>query len=93
MPFITPNLEAYERKQFSQFGEDGVISRLASDLGIVQGTFFESGIGPADSVSFDQPLVFVALREQGWKGVFLDGAAHVPDQIGIRREFITALNQ
>ena len=94
MPYITPNLQHFERKQFSQFGEDGVIERIALDLGLTTGTFFEFGIGPSDGVSYDQPLEgnFVELRSKGWKGVFLDGSPNLPINVGVRQEFITALN-
>ena len=94
MPYITTDLTRFERKEFSQFGEDGVIEQIADDLGLTTGTFFEFGIGPTDGVSFDKPLEgnFVLLRNKGWAGVFLDGAPHLPSNVGVRREFITALN-
>ncbi len=92
--YITPNLAAFERKEFSQFGEDGVIERLAADLGISRGTFFEFGIGPPWSSTFELSGLegnFVLLRKRGWNGVFLDGESF-PPEAGVHREFVTALN-
>jgi hypothetical protein len=92
MPFITPDLQRFQRKDHSQFGEDGVLERIAMDLGIEQGTFFEFGIGPKFG---DPPQLlegnFVALRAKGWRGVFLDGNDY-PHDCGVRREFVSALN-
>lgn len=90
---VEPNLKAFERKVRSQFGEDGIIEKLASCLGITSGTFFEFGIGPAWNTPPDSGLEgnFVLLRQQGWSGVFLDGNDH-PARLGVSREFITPLN-
>ena len=90
MPYVTPNLKSFERKEFSQFGEDGITEKILADLEIPNGTFFEFGIGPADGVSFDtMPLEgnFVLLRQNGWKGVFLDGAPHLSSKVGVRKEW------
>jgi hypothetical protein len=91
---ITQNLQRFERNDFSQFGEDGVIEKIAADLGIERGTFFEFGIGPPYKSTFEQKGLegnFVLLRKKGWSGVFLDGNTH-PAEADVRREFITALN-
>ena len=92
--YITPNLIDFERKDFSQFGEDGVIERLAADLGISQGSFFEFGIGPPWDSTFEKSGLegnFVLLRKKGWSGVFLDGETYSPEA-RVRREFVSALN-
>ena len=93
MAFIEPNLKLYEKKVHSQFAEDGVIEKIAENLGIDKGTFFEFGIGPAWRKTLDDGLEgnFVLLRERGWNGVFLDGGTY-PPEFEVRREFITALN-
>jgi hypothetical protein len=93
MQYITPDLRSFERKDFSQFNEDGVIEQINADLGIKEGTFFEFGIGPSDGVSFHHELEgnCVALRKRGYRGVFLDGQ-HLPPHCGVRQEFVTALN-
>jgi len=90
---ITPNLAEYERKEFSQFGEDGVIERVAAELGIESGMFFEFEISPWDSVTFADGLEgnFVAFRKKGWRGVFLDGM-RMPPEMGVECEFVTAMN-
>ena len=99
MPYITPDLTRFERKDTSQFGEDGVFERLAADLGIEHGTFFEFGIGPKDSVPTARfEANFLALHKRGWTGVFLDGSDYGGDgkaeaeRLDVRREFITAFN-
>ena len=99
MPYITPELSRFERKETSQFGEDGVLEKLAVDLGIEKGSYFEFGIGPKDSVPSERfEGNFVALHSKGWKGVFLDGNDYSgeckmeADRLGVRREFIDAFN-
>jgi hypothetical protein len=92
--YITKNLADFERQQISQFGEDGVIERLAFDIGIDKGTFFEFGIGPRWQSTFEESGLegnFVLLRKKGWQGIFLDGNEH-PRSAGVSREFITPLN-
>jgi hypothetical protein len=93
MKYISPELNQFERKDYSQFGEDGVIERIASDLEIDKGTFFEFGVRPADGITFTDELEgnFVGLRKKGWSGVFLDGFK-MPLHCGVRHEFVTALN-
>jgi hypothetical protein len=91
---ITKALHEHERKITSQFGEDGVIARIAQDLGIENGSFFEFGIGPEWQHSFEQAGLegnCVRLRSKGWKGVFADGGA-LPIEAGVERAFITAFN-
>lgn len=93
MPYIVPDLSAFERKVRSQLGEDGIIEKISECLGINTGTFFEFGIGPAWNHPIEDGLEgnFVHLREQGWKGIFLDGAQY-PPKYDVRQEFITPLN-
>lgn len=93
MAYIEPNLAAFERKERSQFGEDGVIAKIAECLGITKGTFFEFGIGPAWTRPLEEGMEgnFVRLRQQGWEGVFLDGTAYPPEH-GVRQDFVTPLN-
>lgn len=90
MPYIEPNLGAFEKKVYSQFGEDGVIEQIASCLGFEKGTCFEFGIGKNEFGEMEGN--FWLLREKGWKCVFLDGQQGLDPSFGVRREFITALN-
>ncbi len=92
MAYIDPNMKFFERKVHSQFGEDGVIERLAACLGLARPSFFEFGIGPVDNVSLDKGMEgnFVHLEKQGGVGVFLNGRSW--DGFGVRAEFITPLN-
>jgi hypothetical protein len=93
MPFIEPDLRRFERKVRSQFGEDGVIEKVAECLSIESGTFFEFGIGPAWTRPIEEGLEgnFVLQAERGWHGVFLDGNEY-PPQYGVQKEFVTPLN-
>jgi hypothetical protein len=93
VPFIEPNLRRFEKKIRSQFGEDGVIGKVAECLGIECGTFFEFGVGPAWQRPLEDGLEgnFVLLAERGWRGVFLDGATY-PPEYGVGQEFVTPLN-
>lgn len=93
MHFIEPNLKSFEQKFHSQFGEDGVIQKIASCLGLLSGTFFEFGIGPTVHCQFEAGMEgnFVLLEKLGWKGVFLDGNVY-PAKFNVRQAFITPLN-
>ena len=71
MPYIEPHLKNYEKKTHSQFGEDGIIEKIASCLGIERGTCFEFGIGRNMEGLMEGN--FWLLRERGWTCVFLDG--------------------
>lgn len=91
---ITKNLHEHENKISSQFGEDGVVSRVCRDLGISRGTFFEFGIGPPWQFTFEEKGLegnFVQLRESGWDGIFMDGREY-SQVAGVIQEFVTALN-
>lgn len=89
--YITSDLIPCERKVSSQFGEDGILEQIASDLGIQRGTYFEFGISPGSFEATTLEGNFVEFQKRGWKGVFLDGAGHLA-QYGVRQEFITPLN-
>ena len=93
MHYVTPNLRQFEKKIFSQFGEDGVIEELVRCLKIKNGSFLEFGIGPPWKMGLEAGLEgnLVHSRSVGWEGVFLDGSDY-PHHIGVRREFIHALN-
>lgn len=93
MPYINPDLNRFERRVTSQFGEDGVIEAIAGCLSVTTGTFFEFGIGPPKPAREGQDLegCFLSLRNKGWAGVFLDGSDY-PAHFGVRKEFVTPLN-
>lgn len=91
---ITPKLHLVEQKVTSQFGEDGVLAQIASDLNIDRGTFFEFGIGPPWGSTFEEKGLegnFVHLRNRGWQGVFVDGC-QLPARAGVFQDFITPMN-
>ena len=93
MPYIDPYLRKFEKKIYSQQGEDGVLEKLAEYLGIETGTFFEFGIGPAWQHTIDEGLEgnFVLLRKKGWTGTFIDGESY-PAEVDVKQHVVTALN-
>lgn len=64
------NLNDYERSEYSQNGEDGIIAKLVETLGVTGRTFFE--IGAADGAQNNS----MALIEQGWRGAVVDMSPH-----------------
>jgi hypothetical protein len=87
-------LKNYGSKTHSQNDEDGIIRAIFEDIPPRSRFFVEFGIGPN---WLDKEYVnglegnCVLLREQGWKGILMDGGAH-PDKYRVDREFITPLN-
>ena len=91
---LRPNLKDYGNKVHSQTDEDGIIEAIFEDIPPKSRFFVEFGIGPnwLDK-TYEHGIEgnCVLLREKGWSGLFMDGGSH-PEEYGIKKEFITALN-
>jgi hypothetical protein len=87
-------LKNYGSKTHSQNDEDGIIRAIFEDIPPRSRFFVEFGIGPN---WLDKEYVnglegnCVLLREQGWRGVLMDGGTH-PERFNVNKEFITPLN-
>jgi hypothetical protein len=64
------NLRDYEYKVFSQWGEDGIIQRLISVIGIANKTFIEFGVE-----DFSESNCRYLLMKDNWSGFVIDGSA------------------
>ncbi|HQS95135.1 MAG: hypothetical protein B7X90_01245 [Novosphingobium sp. 17-62-19] len=93
------SLARFNRRMYSQQGEDGVIAEIFSRIGVRDRTFLEFGIGDGreNTTRF--------LLERGWRGFWLEGSPghvdHARDffrpyiesgQLSILQAFITAEN-
>ncbi len=78
-------LATYERKVYSQNGEDGVIEELFKRIGTDSRFAVEFGV--EDGQECNTRL----LKEQGWQVLQMDGQAN-NSSTGIKREIITAEN-
>lgn len=81
------DLERFERRQFAQGGEDGVLAAVFELVGVKHRSFVEFGCG--DGVECNT----AALRRDGWTGLLMDGVAQPgePD-LTIHAEWITPQN-
>jgi len=81
------NLEACERKVFSQNGEDGVIEAIFAEIGTTNRYFVEFGCEEAVECNT------AYLLTQGWQGLLMDyfGISKNP-LADVKKEFITAEN-
>lgn len=89
-----PPLASRERKIHSQFGEDGIIAAIFETIPPRSRFFVEFGIGPNwldTEYRYGLEGNCVLLREQGWRGVFLDAGSH-PPEYDVKQEFITQDN-
>ena len=64
------NLKHYEFKVFSQWGEDGIIQRLANVIEIKEKTFIEFGVE-----DFSESNCRFLLMKDNWSGFVIDGSA------------------
>lgn len=64
------NLQEYEYKVFSQWGEDGIIQRLISCIPIKNNTFIEFGVE-----DFSESNCRYLLINNKWSGFVIDGSA------------------
>ena len=63
------NLQDYEFKVFSQWGEDGIIQRLTKIVNIKNPTFIEFGVE-----NFSESNCRFLLMKDGWHGFIIDGS-------------------
>lgn len=70
------SLEAYEFKVFSQWGEDGIIQFLTSNLSIRNRTFIEFGVEDF----FESNCRFLLMKDN-WNGFVMDGSARNIDRL------------
>jgi hypothetical protein len=81
------NLEACERKVFSQNGEDGVIEAIFNEIGVTNRYFVEFGCEQAVECNT------AYLLSLGWTGLLMDGAGISKNPLAdVKKEFITAEN-
>jgi hypothetical protein len=64
----TIRLADYADDVYSQFGEDGILKKLLSELGISSGVFCEFGAWDAKFLSNTRHLL-----DGGWKGLYIEG--------------------
>jgi hypothetical protein len=64
------NLQDYEFKVFSQWGEDGIIQRLTSVIDIENKTFIEFGVE-----DFSESNCRFLMMKDNWSGFVIDGSA------------------
>lgn len=67
---VSPQIQDYEFKVFSQFGEDGIIQRLTQVVPIEHRTFIEFGVEDF----FESNCRFLLMKDN-WKGFVIDGSA------------------
>jgi hypothetical protein len=80
------DLSQFEKKIFSQNGEDGVILKIFRDIGAASQFFVEFGVENGQECNTRY------LREYlHWRGLMMD-AGHYAPQINLQQEFITAEN-
>lgn len=82
----TINLANYEKKIFSQNGEDGVLEKIFEIIGVTNQYYVEFGTESGYECNTRY------LREYGnWNGLLMDGG-YEDQRINLHREFITAEN-
>lgn len=80
------DLANFEKKVYSQNGEDGVLKKIFSLLRIKRGYFVEFGVQDGNECNTRY------LREvKHWSGLMMDGSNYRPE-INLQQEFITAEN-
>lgn len=82
--FVTPiiDLSEYERKIYSQNGEDGVIEKIFEIIGTTSEYYVEFGVGDCHECNTRY------LRQHlGWQGLMMDCNYH-NSLINLQREFI-----
>jgi hypothetical protein len=78
----------YERRFFSQNGEDGILQALFAVLGTTNRYFVEFGAGKGSECNTAS-----LARRHGWRGLLMDaqaGAADAP--VPVQQEYVTAEN-
>ena len=67
---VSRNLQDFEFKVFSQFGEDGIIQHLLDAVDIKEKTFIEFGVE-----DFSESNCRFLLMKDNWKGFVIDGSS------------------
>lgn len=80
------DLWPYERRVYSQHGEDGILDALFRAIGTTNRYYVEFGVG--NGMERNTRLL---VERHGWSGLLMDGGYANP-AIGLHREFITADN-
>jgi hypothetical protein len=62
------DLNKYQRRVYSQSGEDGILEKIFESLNINEGWFCEFGAGDGNNISNTR-----IFREKGWSGVLIEG--------------------
>ena len=81
------DLERFERRVFSQCGEDGVLEAIFAQIGVTNRFYVEFGCGDGEQCNT------ALLRRSGWNGLLMDGMADAAaEDAVIHREWISAEN-
>lgn len=78
-------INEFEKKVYSQNGEDGIIEALFSWIGVIDKFYVEFGVGSGAECNSR------LLRSQGWKGLQFD-ADHEDAEGGLYKRLITVKN-
>ena len=70
------NINQYEFKIFSQFGEDGIIQYLIKNLTITNKTFIEFGVE-----DFQESNCRFLMMQNNWSGFIMDGSVAMMDKV------------
>lgn len=76
------NINLFEKKYYSQYGEDGILDIIFYKIGTTNKFCLEFGIHPGEGNT-------IYLKKKGWKCLWMDGNG---DNESIKKEFITAEN-
>jgi hypothetical protein len=79
------DLNKYEKKVYSQNGEDGIIEKIFDIIGSTNRYYVEFGVEDAKECNTR------LLRQKGWNGLMLDGG-YENKKINLRKHFISAEN-
>lgn len=92
------NINDFERKVYSQHGEDGIIEIIFWQIGTTNKFFVEIGVGSVwsegrflDLTKYGLESNTRLLKKSGWQGIMID-ANEYPLNFGVKKEFITAEN-
>jgi len=80
------DLQPFEKKVYSQNGEDGITLKIFECIGTTNKYYVEFGVENGDECN-----TRVLREHHGWQGLMMDGN-HQNDAINLRQEFITVEN-
>ena len=70
------NIEDYEFKIFSQWGEDGIIQKIINSIEIKNNTFIEFGVG-----DFYESNCRYLMMNNNWSGLVIDSSKQAIDML------------